>query len=141
VWECVTNVQRRGWRLIAVAIVVVGLAITAPPSSVGLQGDHFGALLHPIFPHVHDVAHSFEADGSPASLASHDPASRDVAPGLSVPLSEAGAREAAVGIVLPFVLADALVELSRRRQLFEPRLVGRPVSPPTPPPRLIPAIA
>jgi hypothetical protein len=120
-----------------VAIVVVGLAFSAPPSSVGFAGDHLGALLHPIFPHAHGNGHTFAVDGPPDAFASHQPASRDVAPGLSVPLSEPGAREAAAGIIMPFVLAASLIELSRRRHWFKPRLVGRPVSPPTPPPRLV----
>jgi hypothetical protein len=129
-------VRRRGWHLIAVAIVVAGLAISAPPSAVGAPGDHFGALVHPIFPHVHGDGHTFAAEDSRESLASHEPASHDVAPGLSVPLASAGAREAAAGIVMPFVLAYLLVELTRRRYLFEPLLAGRAVSPPTPPPRM-----
>ena len=136
--EIVTYLHGRGWHLIAVVIVVVGLALTAPPSTEGLAGDHFGALLHPIFPHVHSYADTFEAEGS---LVSHDASSRSVAPGLNAPLSEYGAREAAAGIVVPFVLAAALIELSRKRQLFEPRLIGRPVAPPTPPPRLLTAVA
>ena len=132
----VTHVQRRGWNLVAVALVVVGLAISAPPTSVAFSGDHIGALVHPIFPHVHGDGHTYATDDPRADLASHEPASGDVAPGLSVPLSQTAGREAAAGLVLPFALAILVLELSRRRRLHEPLLLGRPISPPTPPPRM-----
>ena len=138
--EIVTHRTQRFWRLAAAVLVVLGLAVSAPPAIGGMPGDHFGVLVHPILPHEHGNGHTFTADDAITNLASHDPASSEVAPGWSVPLASSGAREAAAGVVLPFVLAATLFDVSRRRQLFEPSLVGRLVSPPTPPPRVLTSI-
>jgi hypothetical protein len=116
----VTNWHRRGITLMAVAIVVAGLAISAPPG-LGMAGNHEGLLLHPIFPHRHVDGHVYPAHDLDGHLASHEASSADVAPGLSVPLSASVAKDAAAGVAIPFTLA-ALV-------------VGRAVTPPTPPPR------
>jgi hypothetical protein len=127
--------------LIAVAILVASLALSAPPSAFAVSGDHFGALVHPIFPHVHGDGHALAPDDPLANLASHEPASRDIAPGLSVPLGQTGAPDAAAGIVLPFALLALMISLTRALRIFEPALAGRPIAPPTPPPRLLTSIA
>ncbi len=121
------------------AIVVAGLALSAPPG-FSVAADHDGLLLHPIFPHGHGSDHRYAADDPLWDLASHEPASTDVAPGLTVPLATASARDATAGIVLPFVLAVVLLNLSRRRLPSDVRPTGESVPPLTPPPRYSPSV-
>ena len=118
------------------ALIVVGLAVTAPPSCVCVPGDHLGALLHPIFPHVHASGQDAWADNAPYPLASHEVATYDSAPGVSAPLSDAPARDVMSGMLLPLILSAMLLEMARPRPLAAPAPAERSVSPLTPPPRL-----
>jgi len=52
-----------------------------------------------------------------------------------VPLAQATARESAAGVIVPFALVALLISVTQRRRVSEPVLIGRLVSPPTPPPR------
>lgn len=70
-------------RLVAALLIVVGLAVSVPPSFGTVDGDHVGLLLHPLFPHAH---------GSAESLSSPDdrPAARDAAGSRSPPMPIGG---------------------------------------------------
>ncbi|MCC7370026.1 MAG: hypothetical protein IT306_16495 [Chloroflexi bacterium] len=127
----------RGWRLLSVVLVVLGLAVTAPPGAPFQAADHAGALVHPIFPHAHQSDEVYAHDGGAYALASHDPASQDVAPGLSVPQAGTGLHDGVGGIALPFALAILFVALTARRGVTELPLLGLAVAPATPPPRLV----
>ena len=107
--------------------------MTAPPTCVCSPDDHFGMLLHPLFPHVHGEPH--------ASLAGADEAQTDVrsaqqAPGISAGSTDVGGRDAVTGLLVPLFLAAALLEVSRRLLLHEPRPEQRMLAPPSPPPRI-----
>lgn len=120
----------------AVAIVVVGLAISAPPG-LGMAGNHDGLLVHPIFPHSHGAGHIYAADDPSGSYANHEPASADAAPGLSAPLTVSIAKDATAGVVVPFAFVSLALWQMRRIRQYELPLAGRVVTPPTPPPRIV----
>jgi hypothetical protein len=126
--------------LIAVILIVAGLAVSAPPACLCAPDDHFGLLLHPMFPHAHGAVHQgWEAEASaPDSVA---PGAVDQAPGISAQASDGGARDAIAGPLLPLLLAALFVEIGRRIYLNQPPPHGRTTSPPTPPPRLVPAVS
>lgn len=118
----------------------MGLAVTAPPSCVCLPSDHAGALLHPIFPHAHASTHDVWESGSGFNLASHDPASYDAAPSISGAPSSGTALDVLGGMMFPMILTALLMGGSLRRPRTEAHPGERTVLPPTPPPRLFPAI-
>jgi hypothetical protein len=129
--------------LIAALLIVAGLAISAPPTCWCAPDEHFGVLLHPLFPHAHGPAHttaSQQEDVLSATEVSRA-ASAVEAPAMSALTSDTGARDAVAGLLLPLLLAAMLVEISRRQPRVEPRPDERAVAPPTPPPRLLPSVA
>ncbi|MGE3911566.1 MAG: hypothetical protein AB7K36_19560 [Chloroflexota bacterium] len=130
-----TRSRTSALHLIAIALIVVGLAVSAPPSCVCQPGDHFGALLHPIFAHVHGSDHSPFQNDADYQLASHDPATYDSAPGLSAPTNASVGHESLGGMLLPVLLAMLLAQRGRRPSLAMQAPTGRVVSPPIPPPR------
>lgn len=120
--------------LAAVLLIVLGLAVSVPASCWCPPDDHFGVLLHPLFPHSHGQAHTPDA----SATAQPDPAV-DEAPGLSAPLGEAGGRGAMAGLLLPTLLGLLLAGTARWHPSPARRPPGRVTRPPTPPPRLLPA--
>jgi hypothetical protein len=118
-------------------LIVAGLAMTVPPSCVCGPDDHFGMLLHPLFPHVHGAPHTLvtRSDDSQAD-ASTDLRAAQQAPGISAGTSDVGGRDAVTGLLLPLFLAAALLEASRRLRLHEPAPEQRMLAPPLPPPRI-----
>ena len=120
--------------------------MSVPPSFSASAGDHFGLLLHPLFPHAHgSAATPFVRDdgasllGDATSLADdHGAATLDQVPGLRGQPADEGFRSAVGGIVLPAILAGLLLHLRQLRHA-ELRLAQQPWrGPPTPPPRLLP---
>jgi hypothetical protein len=121
-------------------LIVTGLAVSAPPSCLCASDEHFGLLLHPMVPHAHGAAHqAWQEEPAPADDAAS--ALFDQAPGISAQSSDSGARDVIAGMLLPLQVAAMLVEVGRRRFLLEPQPDDRATSPPTPPPRLVPAVA
>jgi hypothetical protein len=123
--------------LIAALLIVAGLSMTAPPACVCAPDEHFGMLLHPLFPHVHGVPHTFLADRDEVQTADRtDVRSVQQAPGISAGTADTGVHDVVTGMLLPIFLAAALLEGSRRLLLHEPRPEQRMVAPPLPPPRI-----
>jgi hypothetical protein len=95
-------------------------------------------LLHPLFPHVHGDLHSvllrrdvFDEDEQQAG-----PLSIDQAPGISAGASSSSPFDALAGLVLPLILAMALLETWRRLLPIELQPGQHEPAPPSPPPRL-----
>jgi hypothetical protein len=123
-------------------LIVAGLSMTAPPTCVCSPDDHFGMLLHPLFPHVHGDSHAISSWSDDAQHdGSADVRSAQQAPGISAGSTDVGARDAVTGLLLPFLLAAALVEISRRLRLQELRPEQRTLAPPLPPPRIAATLA
>jgi hypothetical protein len=123
--------------LIVALLIVAGAAASAPPSGRSASGDHFGLLLHPLFPHAHGLSRAMPP-WSDEERSAADPGGAktvDQAPGISAGTSEAGARDALAGMLLPLLLAAAAIELTRRRPSTERAPAQRALAPPTPPPR------
>lgn len=111
--------------------------MTAPPTCVCSPDDHFGMLLHPLFPHVHGDDHQIMAGrDEPQSDRSVDIRSAQQVPGISAGSTDMGGREALTGLLVPFLLAAAIVEISRRLRLVELQPEQRTLAPPLPPPRI-----
>jgi hypothetical protein len=111
--------------------------MTAPPSCVCGPDDHFGMLLHPLFPHVHGEPHTIlvRMDDPQADLSMELRVAQQ-APGISAATSDVGGRDAVTGLLLPLLLSAALLALSRRLLLHEPEPEQRMLAPPFPPPRI-----
>jgi len=123
--------------LIAALLIVVGLSVSAPPSCWCAPDEHFGMLLHPLFPHVHGDIHSLSmARGEVQPDDATTLRTVEQAPGISAGASDAGPHDVLTGLLLPLFLAAALLELSRRLLLAELRPEQRALTPPSPPPRL-----
>jgi hypothetical protein len=121
---------------IAALLLVAGLAMTAPPSFSSGSDDHFGVVLHPLFPHVHGVFSRLAVDdGERSDFASQMPRVEQK-PGISAPSADSGGRDAVAGIVLPLLLASLAIEAGRRRLLPDLMPEQRAFTPPLPPPRL-----
>jgi hypothetical protein len=121
---------------IAALLLVAGLAMTVPPSFSAASDDHFGVVLHPLFPHVHGVVNRLAVDdGERADLASELPRFEQK-PGISAPSADSGGRDAVAGIVLPLLLAGLAIEAGRRYLLSDLIPEQRAFAPPLPPPRL-----
>jgi hypothetical protein len=124
-------------------LIVVGLAISAPPSCVCSPDDHFGVLLHPLFPHAHGTSHVAgwwgidETTGDALVTGT----SMSQAPAISASASTDVTHDSIAGLLLPLSLAAMLLGLSSRRALFEPRPEQRALAPPIPPPRVILLVA
>jgi hypothetical protein len=124
-------------------LIVVGLAISAPPSCWCAPDNHFGLLLHPLFLHAHGDAHS------PGPLGDDEfkgvdlvgATTVDEAPGISASATGAETHHAFAGLLLPLLLAAMLLEASRRIALADSQPEQRALAPPIPPPRLLPSIA
>jgi hypothetical protein len=117
--------------------------MSAPPSCVCASDEHFGLLLHPLFPHVHGASHSpLESLGSAESGTDLSaPTSAEQAPGISAQATGSGAFDAYAGLLLPLVLAALLLESSRRVKPADSIPEQRSLAPPIPPPRLLPSVA
>ena len=112
--------------------------MSAPPSCVCATDDHFGVLLHPLFPHAHaagPLAEAMAHGEEPLGLAA------DQAPGISAAASTSGAHDAIAGLLLPLVLAAILLEAARRVALTDARPEQHALAPPLPPPRPVPLAA
>jgi len=123
--------------LIAALLIVAGLSVSAPPSCWCAPEEHFGMLLHPLFPHVHGDIHSLTLARQAAQ--SEDATTLrtvDQAPGISAGSADAGPHDVLTGLLLPLFLAAALLEVSRRLLLNDIPLEQRMPAPPSPPPRL-----
>jgi hypothetical protein len=129
--------------LLAALLIVAGLAMSAPPSCVCASDEHFGLLLHPLFPHVHGAPHSplatldFGESGTDRSA----PTVADQAPGISAQATGTGAFDAYAGLLLPLVLAALLLESFRRVKPADSIPEQRSLAPPIPPPPLLPSVA
>jgi hypothetical protein len=118
-------------------LVVAGLSMTAPPACVCGPDEHFGMLLHPLFPHVHGVPHTALAAWDDTQATDQtDVRSVQQAPGLSAGTADTSGHEVVTGLLLPLFLAAALLEASRRLLLHEPLPKQRTLAPPLPPPRI-----
>ena len=117
--------------------------MSTPPSCWCAPDDHFGLLLHPLLPHGHGDAHVVTdvADLEAGGLDLGTAPSVDEAPGLSAATSNAGPHDAIAGLLLPLVLAAALLDAARRISLTDLQPEQRALAPPIPPPRVIPAVA
>jgi hypothetical protein len=100
--------------------------------------DHFGQLLHPLFPHAHGDSHRpiFQDDARLAGTAAFDQA-----PGISAPPVAGSFLDAISGLLLPTLLAAMLLAASRRIVTAEARPEQRALAPPIPPPRQLLAVA
>ena len=111
--------------------------MTVPPACVCSPDDHFGMLLHPLFPHVHGDSHGISTQPDDAlHRESRDLRSAQQAPGISAGSADVGGREALTGFLVPLLLAAALLERSRRLRLDALRPEQRILAPPLPPPRI-----
>jgi hypothetical protein len=123
--------------LIAALLIVAGLSMTAPPACVCAPDEHFGMLLHPLFPHVHGVPHAaLAAWDEDEATGQNDVRTVQQAPGISAGSADTSGHEVVTGLLLPLFLAAALLEASRRLLLHEPRPKQRMLTPPLPPPRI-----
>jgi hypothetical protein len=121
--------------LFAALLVVAGLAMSAPPSCVCAPNEHFGLLLHPLFPHLHGAAHALGVWQEDATESQQATQAVEQAPGISAGTADTLAYDALSGVILPLFLAAALLEASRRIVLTERRPEQRASAPPSPPPR------
>jgi hypothetical protein len=107
-----------------------------PPSFSKSASDHFGLLLHPLFPHVHGAGHEdAPAADAPAYGMTADHLNLDQQPGLRGQPIDDGFRAGVGGILMPLLLAGLLLDSRRLRHtlLAVPHQHWR--SPPAPPPR------
>lgn len=133
-------------RLVAALLIVVGLAVSVPPSFGTVDGDHVGLLLHPLFPHAHGSAESLSSpDDRPAArdaagslTADADWRAADQVPGIRGPVADAGFRSALSGIVLPTLLAGVLFHFRQLQVADARRHQQHWRGPPAPPPRALP---
>jgi len=110
--------------------------MSAPPNCWCAPDEHFGMLLHPLFPHVHGDVHSvLEREDESSADAQAMPRTVDQAPGISAGSSDNGTFDVVTGLLLPLFLSALLLERSRRLELSEPRPEQRSLAPPSPPPR------
>jgi hypothetical protein len=118
-------------------LIVVGLSVSVPPSCVCAPDDHFGMLLHPLFPHVHGDAHEIELREDLFHSDDEDSSARavDQAPGISAGTSDGGLHDVVTGLLLPLFLSAALLEFGRRLIQFDVSPAQQFVQPPSPPPR------
>jgi hypothetical protein len=115
-------------------LIVAGLSLSVPPSFSASASDHFGLLLHPLFPHTHAGGHPdlplVAMDGTTA-----EQLNLDQQPTLRSQPLEDSFRAGAGGILLPLVLAGVLLDARRLRHT----LLAVPHQhwhiPPAPPPR------
>jgi hypothetical protein len=123
--------------LIAAVLIVVGLSVSVPPSCVCAPDDHFGMLLHPLFPHVHGDAHEIELREDIFHNDEDDSSVRtvDQAPGISAGASDSGLHDVVTGLLLPLFLSAALLEFGRRLTHVDLSPAQQFVQPPSPPPR------
>jgi hypothetical protein len=127
--------------LFAALLVVAGLAMSAPPSCVCAPDEHFGLLLHPLFPHLHGDAHGAAAERTEPSDSGQGALGVEQAPGISSGTADSTGHDVLSGIILPLVLAAVLLEASRRLIVADARTEQRTLAPPSPPPRLSPGLA
>lgn len=127
--------------LFAALLVVAGLAMSAPPTCVCAPDEHFGLLLHPLFPHMHGDVHSAAAERTePSDRGPSSPAAEQT-PGISAGTTDTVSNDLLSGVLLPLFLAAALLDVSRRLIPTDEQPAQRALAPPSPPPRLSPARA
>jgi len=122
--------------LVAALLIVAGLAMSAPPACWCAADEHFGLLLHPLFPHVHGDVHSILARED-EQLRDDQAVARTVeqAPGISAGTSDSGALDLIPGLLLPVLSLTALLGFSIRLGQVELWPGQQFVRPPSPPPR------
>jgi len=122
--------------VLAALFIVIGLAVSVPPSCWCVSDDHFGMLLHPLFPHHHADDHrSFEDDSESLASVQRELPSRT--PGLSAPWGESGFRDIVGGeMLLPSLLALGLLMTARFLRTRATPLDQVVLAPLTPPPRV-----
>jgi hypothetical protein len=123
--------------VVAAVLIVASLALSVPASCWCARDTHAGMLLHPIFPHHHgNASASYVGDDDAPPVSDAERASASITPALSGPLGEAG--PGGIGgseILLPMLLAAALL-LSARFHVLDPAVADQHLaSPLTPPPR------
>ena len=122
--------------LFAALLIVAGLAMSAPPSCVCAPSEHFGLLLHPLFPHVHGGVHSIAAERAEPSDGGQGVVGVEQAPGISAGSTDSSAHDVLSGMALPLLLAAVLLAAAPRLTMPEARPEQRTLAPPSPPPRL-----
>lgn len=110
--------------------------MTAPPTGSAAPDDHFGLILHPLFPHAHGHAGLVISDENQGSDLAVNAPFVGQSPGISASGVDSGGRDVVAGIVLPLLLAGLLMGVSRRRHSAELLPEQRTLAPPFPPPRL-----
>ena len=123
--------------LVAAVLIVASLAMSVPASCWCARDTHAGMLLHPIFPHHHGGANQswFDEDDAPP-VSDAERAGASIAPALSGPLGEAGPGGVSGSeILLPILLAAAMLASSRFRATDRAVADQHLASPLTPPPR------
>jgi hypothetical protein len=122
--------------LLAALFIVIGLAVSVPPSCWCVRDDHFGVLLHPLFPHRHADDHgAYEPESDALANISHEVERQ--APGISAPLGATGIWDISGGeILLPSLLALGLLMTTRFLRTRAASLDQVVLAPLTPPPRV-----
>ena len=127
-------------RLVAALLIVAGLALSVPPSYGSVQGEHFGMLLHPLFPHVHgDAERAFVPDfahGAIADAATDDAFAVERTTGIRSHTPEEGFRTTLSGLLLPILLAGIFLQGRQIRFTRTPLADLHWAAPPAPPPRV-----
>src|SRR4051794_17634656 len=111
--------------LFAALLIVAGLATSAPPSCVCAPNEHFGLLLHPLFPHMHGDIHGAAAERTEPSDRGLSAPGIEQTPGISAGTTDTAGNDVLSGLLLPLVLAAALLEASRQLILIEERPAQR----------------
>lgn len=133
--EAATALHFGSWtRLVAFAIVV-GLTASVPASFGASATEHFGVLLHPMFPHVHAVDYPDRAGPEAHGAGSTLFLEFDQQPGLRGQPVDSGFRPGASGMLVPLALAALAAAAGRLHQ--PPQAVPSQTwrAPPAPPPR------
>ena len=127
--------------LFAALLVVAGLAMSAPPTCVCAPNEHFGLLLHPLFPHSHGAAHALGVWQEEPSDGQQTATIVEQVPGISAGTADTLGYDVLSGVILPLFLAAVLLGASRRIVLADLRPEQRTSAPPSPPPRIALALA
>lgn len=99
----------------AALLLIVGLSFSVPPAFSASPTDHVGALLHPVFPHVHGTGHDDAVTVHGLDDAAAGQLHLDQQPALRGQPVEDGFRSGVGGMLLPLVLAGLLLDARRLR--------------------------